>query len=174
MNTLSILGAAVAVSVCSLASVAGVDRIDRKEAIVQRHLEPVVEAGLIPGAVVGVYVDGVESYYSVGFSDFENGVKPSFDTLYEIGSISKVFTGVLFADAVRRGEVTKDTLVDDLLPEGVDAKDYKGTEVALWHLTTHTSGGRLGLRTCGRWMGRIRLRTTRKRSCIGIFRRPRR
>lgn len=138
MNTLSILGAVVVVvSACSSALIAGDDRI---EVIVQRHLEPVVEAGLIPGAVVGVYVDGVESYYSVGFLDFENGVKPCFGTLYEIGSISKVFTGVLFADAVRRGEVTKDTLVDELLPKGVDAKDFKGTEVALWHLTTHHSG----------------------------------
>lgn len=138
MNTLSILRAAV-VAVSALSSVlhAADDRIEN---VVQRHLEPVIEAGLIPGAVVGVYVDGVESYYSVGFLDFENGVKPCFGTLYEIGSISKVFTGVLFADAVRRGEVSKDTLVDDLLPGGVDAKDYKGTEVRLWHLTSHTSG----------------------------------
>jgi len=138
MDTHSILGAAVvAVSVCSSISIAVDEQI---EETVQRHLEPVVEAGLIPGAVVGVYVDGEASYYSVGFLDFENGVKPCFGTLYEIGSISKVFTGVLFADAVRRGEVSKDTLVDDLLPGGVDAKDYKGTEVRLWHLTTHTSG----------------------------------
>ena len=138
MNTLSIIGAAVvAVLACPSMLIAADDRI---EEVVQRHLEPVVEAGLIPGAVVGVYVDGVASYYTVGALDFERDVSPSIDTLYEIGSISKVFTGVLFADAVRRGEVDKDTLVDDLLTEGVDAKDYKGTEVRLWHLTSHSSG----------------------------------
>ncbi|MGJ8636789.1 MAG: serine hydrolase [Phycisphaerales bacterium] len=107
---------------------------------VNKHVEPLIEAGLIPGAVVAVRTKGIDSYYTLGTLDYDGDETPSFDTLYEIGSISKVMTGVLFADAIRRGEVTKETLVDDLLPEGEDAKDFKGTEVQLWHLTTHTSG----------------------------------
>ncbi len=107
---------------------------------VNKHVEPLIEAGLIPGAVVAVRSKGIDSYYTLGTLDYDGDETPSFDTLYEIGSISKVMTGVLFADAIRRGEVTKETLVDDLLPEGEDAKDFKGTEVQLWHLTTHTSG----------------------------------
>lgn len=107
---------------------------------VNKHVEPLIEAGLIPGAVVAVRSKGIDSYYTLGTLDYDGDATPSFDTLYEIGSISKVMTGVLFADAIRRGEVTKHTLVDDLLPEGVDAKDFNGTEVQLWHLTTHTSG----------------------------------
>ena len=138
MNTLSIFSAAVlAVSSLNALAVVGEGPIEDS---VHKHLDPVIEAGLIPGAVVGVYTDGEASYYTIGALDFDEGVEPSVETLYEIGSISKVMTGVLFADAIRRGEVTKETLVDDLLPEGVDAKDFKGTEVQLWNLTTHTSG----------------------------------
>ncbi len=140
MNTRTILGAAVGVVVVSACSLVAIAADDRADEIVQKHLGPVIEAGLIPGAVVGVYTDGEASYYTMGALDFEREISPAVDTLYEIGSISKVFTGVLFADAVRRGEVSKDTLVDELLPEGVDAKDFEGTEVRLWHLTSHTSG----------------------------------
>jgi CubicO group peptidase (beta-lactamase class C family) len=113
---------------------------DSYQEAVDKHLQPLLDAELIPGAVVGVYKDGKESYYTIGKLAFDAKDSPSFDTLYEIGSISKVMTGVLFADAIRRGEVTKHTPVDDLLPDGVDSKDYDGTEVELWHLTTHSSG----------------------------------
>src|ERR1700704_3598079 len=39
-------------------------------------------------------------------------------TEYEIGSITKTFTGLLLADAIRRGEVTADTKVGAFLPFG--------------------------------------------------------
>jgi CubicO group peptidase (beta-lactamase class C family) len=109
-------------------------------AIVARHVQPAIDAELIPGAVVGIYKDGKASYYPVGTLDFGVEQAPSTDTLYEIGSISKVITGVLFADAVRREEVTHDTLVNDLLPEGFQTKPKDGEDIRLWHLTTHTSG----------------------------------
>src|SRR5207302_11111885 len=38
------------------------------------------------------------------------------ETEYEIGSITKTFTGLLLADAIERGEVTADTRLGALLP----------------------------------------------------------
>lgn len=146
MNTGSLIGAAVvAVSsfmVCAAIADNPVENLTENpvEAAVNKHIEPLIEAGLVPSAVVGVRYKGIDSYFTLGTLAFDRDEEPSFDTLYEIGSISKVMTGVLFADAIRRGEVTKDTLVDELLPAGIDAKDYEGTEVELWHLTTHSSG----------------------------------
>ena len=144
MNYSTFIGAAVAAGSLVCASVAvAAPEVGAYAYAVEKHLMPLIEAEVIPGAVVGVYRDGEASFYPIGTLDYE-GVDgeemPTAETLYEIGSISKVLTGVLFADAIRRGEVTKDTLVDDLLPEGVDAMDFDGTEVALWHLTTHSSG----------------------------------
>tara|TARA_R110000737_G_scaffold2923_18_gene10204 strand:- start:357783 stop:359171 length:1389 start_codon:yes stop_codon:yes gene_type:complete len=138
MNTGSLIGAAfVAVSSFMVCTAYAENPV---EAAVHKHIEPLIEAGLVPGAVVGVRYKGIDSYFTLGTLAFDGDEEPSFDTLYEIGSISKVMTGILLADAIRRGEVTKGTLVDELLPEGVDSKDFKGTEVALWHLTTHSSG----------------------------------
>lgn len=108
--------------------------------LVAKQVMPAIEAELFPGAVVGIFKDGEASYYPIGTLNFDQDQAPTKDTLYEIGSISKVITGTLFADAIRRGEVTKDTLVDDLLPEGYKVKTKEGEEIKLWHLTTHTSG----------------------------------
>ncbi|GAA1588937.1 hypothetical protein GCM10009789_48250 [Kribbella sancticallisti] len=55
---------------------------------------------------------------------------------FEIGSISKAMTGLLLADAVRRGEVTLDQEVGSLLPLG----DTEVAGVTLEDLATHYSG----------------------------------
>ncbi len=112
-----------------------------RQAIVEKHLQPEIDAMLIPGAVVGIDYDGTTTFHVVGTLNFDTDAKPTADTMYEIGSISKVITGTLLADAIRRGEVTKDTPLNDLLPEGVEAgRGDNGEPILLWHLTTHTSG----------------------------------
>ncbi|MFC4729223.1 serine hydrolase domain-containing protein [Coralloluteibacterium thermophilus] len=57
--------------------------------------------------------------------------------LFEIGSLTKVFTGLLLADAVVHGEVAFETPVGDLLP---DAASMGGEGPSLLDLATHTSG----------------------------------
>ncbi|MFK7759937.1 MAG: serine hydrolase domain-containing protein [Phycisphaerales bacterium] len=138
MNTRSIIGAAI-VAISSQYACAQLAASTVEDAV-HKHIDPLVGSKLIPGAVVGVFADGKESYYTLGALAYDSDEQPSFDTLYEIGSVSKVMTGILFADAIRRGEVTKDTLLDELLPEDSDAKDFEGEEIKLWHLTTHSSG----------------------------------
>jgi len=108
--------------------------------MVARQVTPGVEAEVFPGAMVAIYKDGQAHFYPVGTLSFDTDQAPTQGTLYEIGSISKVVTGVLFADAIRRGEVTRDTLVNDLLPEGYQTKSKDDEDIRLWHLTTHTSG----------------------------------
>lgn len=63
----------------------------------------------------------------------------SEDTLFEIGSISKVFTGLLLAQAVVDGKVTLDTTISELLPE-LKFKDPQVAAITLRQLSTHTSG----------------------------------
>jgi CubicO group peptidase (beta-lactamase class C family) len=68
------------------------------------------------------------------------GAIPDGDTMYEIGSISKVFTGLLLADAVQRGAVALDDPLQRHLPAGVVVPTWEDAPVRLWHLSTHTSG----------------------------------
>ncbi len=62
------------------------------------------------------------------------------DTVFEIGSVSKVFTATLLADMVRRGEVSLDEPVAKLLPQSVRVPSRDGREITLLSLATHTSG----------------------------------
>jgi CubicO group peptidase (beta-lactamase class C family) len=62
---------------------------------------------------------------------------PTADTVFELGSITKTFTGALFADAIDRGEVDADDQLAEHLP------DLEGTaagEVTLASLSQHSSG----------------------------------
>lgn len=61
-------------------------------------------------------------------------------TVYEIGSITKVFTAVLLADMVERGEVALTDPVGKFLPEGVKVPERGGKQITLLDLVTHTSG----------------------------------
>ena len=77
------------------------------------------EEGRGVGFVVGLReADGstrVVSYGSAG-----PGARPLGElTVFEIGSITKVFTGILLADMAARGEVALDDPIADYLPAGV-------------------------------------------------------
>jgi CubicO group peptidase (beta-lactamase class C family) len=59
---------------------------------------------------------------------------------FEIGSISKAFTGVLLSEMAERGELSLDDTVQQHLPPGVKMPRFEGLEVTLRDLVTHTSG----------------------------------
>ena len=61
-------------------------------------------------------------------------------TVYELGSITKVFTGILLAQAVNAGEASLTDPIQAYLPTGVQAPLYKGIPISLVNLATHRSG----------------------------------
>ncbi len=61
------------------------------------------------------------------------------DTLFEIGSITKTFTGLLLADMAARGEVGLNDPAAKYLPEGWTLP-VRGRPITLLDLTTHRSG----------------------------------
>jgi CubicO group peptidase (beta-lactamase class C family) len=83
------------------------------------------------GIVIGVSEHGVRRIMTYG------AAKP--DSLFEIGSITKTFTGLLLAQMVVRGELDLRDPVRDLLPPGVASKP-SGLEITLLDLATHHSG----------------------------------
>ncbi len=62
------------------------------------------------------------------------------DTIFQIGSVSKIFTSLLLADMVHRREVSLDDPAAQYLPEHVVLPAPNGKPITLFHLSTHTSG----------------------------------
>lgn len=76
-------------------------------------------------------------FAGLGDADPSNPGAPTADTVFELGSITKTFTGSLFAEAIERGEVSPDDTLAQHLPEleGTAAGD-----VTLASLSQHSSG----------------------------------
>jgi CubicO group peptidase (beta-lactamase class C family) len=62
------------------------------------------------------------------------------DTIFEIGSVSKVFTSLLLADVVNRNEVALDDPAAKYLPQHVRMPERSGKCITLLDLSTHRSG----------------------------------
>jgi CubicO group peptidase (beta-lactamase class C family) len=95
------------------------------------------------GIVVGV-VDGrnPRDRRVITYGSLEKGdSRPlNADTIFEIGSVTKVFTSLLLADMVQRGEVALTDPVAKYLPADVKVPERNGRAITLQDLATHTSG----------------------------------
>jgi CubicO group peptidase (beta-lactamase class C family) len=91
------------------------------------------------GLSVGVLKDG--RTYTYNYGEVEKGRKglPTQHTLYEIGSITKTFTGVLLARAAVEGRVKLDDDVRKYLDGDYPNLEFDGQPVRLVHLINHTS-----------------------------------
>ncbi len=81
--------------------------------------------------------DGV-SYFSDGAID-SKGPKATEHHVYEIGSVTKTFTGLILADMIRKGEVGLNDPIAKYLPPGIHAPEFNGKQINLGHLATHRS-----------------------------------
>ncbi len=88
------------------------------------------------GVVVVVLRDGKASFHHAGRASKDEKIGLGKDTIFEIGSITKVFTALLLQQAVDAGRVKFDTPVADLLPKDVSFP----RSITLEHLSTHRSG----------------------------------
>jgi D-alanyl-D-alanine-carboxypeptidase/D-alanyl-D-alanine-endopeptidase len=105
-------------------------------AIIQQR----VDMGRSSGIVVGLLEPDGRTRV-VAYNERKHG-EPVFDarTVFEIGSITKAFTGALLADMVARGEVKLDDPVQKYLPASVRVPTRGGKQITLLDLATQSSG----------------------------------
>ena len=91
------------------------------------------------GLVVGLVIDKGSRVVGYGKLRREGSQEVDGNTVFEIGSISKVFTTLLLADMVERGELSLDDPIVKFLPKSVKVPSKDSKEITLLHLATHTS-----------------------------------
>lgn len=92
------------------------------------------------GIVVGVIDAGGRRV--VAYGSLAKGDRRRLDgnTVFEIGSMTKVFTSLLLMDMARRGEVAVTDPVSKYLPAGVKMPERNHRQITLADLSTQSSG----------------------------------
>jgi len=95
-----------------------------------------------PNAALVIAVTQRGKRYTLGLGKVsaEQSTPPDGSTLFEIGSITKVFTAATLAMLVERGAVSLDDPISRFLPASVVSPSKNGREITLGELATQTSG----------------------------------
>lgn len=90
------------------------------------------------GIVLGI-IDAKGSRV-IAYGRAREGVEVDGDSIFNLGSVAKLFTTTLLADMVERGEVNLDDPIEKFLPPAVKVPSRNGKKITLLDLATHTSG----------------------------------
>ncbi|MDT3308155.1 class C beta-lactamase [Shewanella vaxholmensis] len=107
------------------------------QSIVDAAVKPLMAEYGIPGAVIGITLDGKQYFYQYGVSSITTGQSVTEHTLFEIGSISKTFTATLANYAQIEGKLLLTDMTSDYVPA---LKGSHFDEISLINLATHTVG----------------------------------
>ncbi len=87
------------------------------------------------GLSIGIISGDNEQFYCFGSSDKKNGLSIDSNSVFEIGSITKVFTSIILASEVGKNKLKLNESIFSYLPE-----IEKREDVSLLNLATHSSG----------------------------------
>jgi CubicO group peptidase (beta-lactamase class C family) len=107
---------------------------------IAERLPKLIEQYDVPGAAVGVLADGEVIDHAAGVLSTATGVEATTDTLFQIGSITKLWTSSLVMQLVDEGKVDLDATVRSYLPEFRVADEDVSSSVTVRQLLTHTAG----------------------------------
>jgi serine-type D-Ala-D-Ala carboxypeptidase/endopeptidase len=110
------------------------------DTIVQKATLPFIGDTSKVGLSIGIYTNGEVHYYNYGTTQKGKQSLPTNKTVYEIGSISKTFTGTLLAQAVKDKKVKIDDDIRKYLDGNYPNLEYQGKPIKLSHLVSHISG----------------------------------
>jgi beta-lactamase class C len=133
-----LLDHALAFSLACLAPLAASADAEKLRSIVDGAVRPLMSQYDIPGMAVALTVDGGSYVFNFGVSSKESQAPVTDSTIFEIGSISKMFTATLAALAHVTGRLSLNEHPGRYLPR---LKGRPIDRATLLNLGTYTSGG---------------------------------
>ncbi len=113
----------------------------------QRRLTALAKRHKVPGAQLGILrlgTGGADEVVTAATGtlnrNISTGAPVTTDAVFQIGSISKVWTASVVMRLVDEGKIALDTRIADILPGFRLINDDLTDGVTVWHLLTHTSG----------------------------------
>ncbi|RVU34407.1 beta-lactamase [Rheinheimera riviphila] len=108
------------------------------QAAVNQQVSQLMQQQQIPGMAVAVLWQGKTYHYSFGQADLAKKTAVTPDTLFELGSISKTYAGVLGAMAIESGAIA---LTDPVAKHWPALTSPQWQQIQMQHLATYTAGG---------------------------------
>ncbi|MBD3322652.1 MAG: serine hydrolase [Chitinivibrionales bacterium] len=105
---------------------------------VEEVVDAYIQSPLNAGIVIGTISNDATEMYLFGTADKSANEIPDEHTIFEIGSLTKVFTTAVLADMASEGLLSLDDPVETYLD--ISLPEYNGREMTLYHLATHTAG----------------------------------
>ena len=106
---------------------------------VNRELGPLLN-GVRGGFVIGFTNGKNHKVYGFGSCNEGKEIRPDGNTLFEIGSLTKVLTCILMADLERDNKLSFDQPVHNYLSADIPVPELNGRRLTLFQLATHSSG----------------------------------
>ncbi len=107
---------------------------------VKTHVQQQIDRGYWTGVAIGLVDRNGTTFFSYGRTARQGGEAVNEHSVFEIGSITKTFTGLLLADFVVHGQLGLDDPIARYLPEEVKVPERADKQITLRDLSTHTSG----------------------------------
>ncbi|MFS8150844.1 class C beta-lactamase [Vreelandella titanicae] len=107
------------------------------EALVNDTIAPLMAEHRIPGMAIALSINGQQHYFNYGLANQEAGIPVTDETLFELGSVSKIFTAALAGYAQASGALSLSDPASRYLPE-LEGSAFD--EVTLLELGTYTAG----------------------------------
>jgi len=111
-------------------------RIDSIKAIIRQEVANKRSKSII----VGIVDANGRQIFSEGKLSDKDPTLPDGNTIYEIGSITKVFTSLLLADMSLKHQLNLNDPISKVLPKNLKTPVRNGKEISLLSLATHRSG----------------------------------
>ena len=106
----------------------------------QAKLDELAKELEVPGAAVGVLLDGEEHYAYTGVTNVEHPLPVDESTLFQFGSTGKTYTATAILRLVDQGKVDLDAPVRTYLPELKLKDEDVAQRVTVLQLLNHTAG----------------------------------
>jgi beta-lactamase class C len=109
------------------------------EQIVTQKLQPILPVnGRGGGVAVAVRINGETRFFNFGFANDARNERVTADSIFNLGSVGKLFATTTLAEAVNRGELSHDDPVAKYVTELQRGGDVR--RITLGELASHTSG----------------------------------
>jgi len=102
---------------------------------IQRFIDlHIFQSGDSPGIMIGVVSNNEKAVFACGSIEKDKKIAPNMQTIWPVGSVSKVMTSLIFANMINKGDVKLNDNINTLLNINID------NNITLLNLATHSSG----------------------------------